>query len=75
MEGIDPDIAYHQLNIYPSIRMKEQRRRHLNPERYEALNQDVRSCHTRGSLEKLNTTNGLLILSLKGKTMGNRECA
>ncbi|XP_024023264.1 uncharacterized protein K02A2.6-like [Morus notabilis] len=41
MEGIDSEIICHSLNIDPSYPPKRQKRRPMNPERYEALKKEV----------------------------------
>ncbi|KAL2491337.1 Integrase catalytic domain-containing protein [Abeliophyllum distichum] len=41
MEGIDPTVSCHKLNTSPDVRPRQQRRRPLNPERYEALANEV----------------------------------
>lgn len=41
MVGIDPRISCHHLNINPSYAPHRQKRRTLNPERYEALKDEV----------------------------------
>ncbi|XP_024028425.1 uncharacterized protein LOC112093706 [Morus notabilis] len=40
MEGIDPEVIYHFLNIDPSYPPKCQKRRLMNPERYAALKEE-----------------------------------
>ncbi|XP_022853913.1 uncharacterized protein LOC111375341 [Olea europaea var. sylvestris] len=41
MRRIDPNIACHKLQVDPSVRPKQQKRRPPNLERYEVLNKDV----------------------------------
>ncbi|XP_022851918.1 uncharacterized protein LOC111373595 [Olea europaea var. sylvestris] len=41
MRGIDPKTTCHKLQVDPSVRSKQQKRRSLNPEKYEALNKEV----------------------------------
>ncbi|KAL2499208.1 Ribonuclease H [Abeliophyllum distichum] len=41
MEGINPKISYHRLNTSPDVKPRQQRRRPLNPERYEVLAKEV----------------------------------
>ena len=41
MKGVDPDLIYHRLNIDPRIPARRQKRRHLNPERAQALKDEV----------------------------------
>ncbi|XP_022883887.1 uncharacterized protein LOC111400731 [Olea europaea var. sylvestris] len=41
IRGIDPNITCHKLQMDPSVRPKQQKRRSLNPERYEVINKEV----------------------------------
>ena len=41
MKGIDPDVMCHRLNIDPRIPARRQKRRPLNPERAQALKDEV----------------------------------
>ncbi|XP_024020312.1 uncharacterized protein LOC112091304 [Morus notabilis] len=41
MEGIDAEVICHSLNVDPSYPPKCQKRRPMNPERYEALKEEV----------------------------------
>ena len=41
MKGVDPNLIYHRLNIDPRIPARRQKRRHLNPERAQALKDEV----------------------------------
>ena len=41
MEGIDPSIISHKLNIDPAARPKRQKRRSMDVERYQALKEEV----------------------------------
>ena len=41
MEGIDPEIMYHRLNIDPDRKPVRQKRRAMDVERYQALKEDV----------------------------------
>ena len=41
MKGIDPDLMCHRLNIDPRIPARRQKRRPLNPERAQALKDEV----------------------------------
>ncbi|XP_022853744.1 uncharacterized protein LOC111375176 [Olea europaea var. sylvestris] len=52
MRGIDPNIACHKLQVDPSVRPKQQKRRPLNPERYEALNKEEQKLLHNGFLRE-----------------------
>ena len=41
MKGVDPDVMCHRLNIDPRIPARRQKRRPLNPERAQALKDEV----------------------------------
>ncbi|KAL2533146.1 Reverse transcriptase domain-containing protein [Abeliophyllum distichum] len=41
MEGIDPKLSCHKVNTSPNVKPKQQRRRPLNLEKYEALAKEV----------------------------------
>ncbi|XP_024029329.1 uncharacterized protein LOC112093945 [Morus notabilis] len=41
IKGIDPEVICHSLNIDPSYPPKRQKHRPMNPERYEALKEEV----------------------------------
>ncbi|XP_022841922.1 uncharacterized protein LOC111365616 [Olea europaea var. sylvestris] len=50
--GIDANIACHKLQVDPSVRPKQQKRRPLNPERYEVLNKEVQKLLRNGFLRE-----------------------
>ncbi|XP_022871800.1 uncharacterized protein LOC111390913 [Olea europaea var. sylvestris] len=52
IRGIDPSITCHKLQVDPSVRPKQQKRRPLNPERYEALNKKVQKLLNNGFLRE-----------------------
>ncbi|XP_022855889.1 uncharacterized protein LOC111377073 [Olea europaea var. sylvestris] len=52
MRVIDPKIACHKLQVDPSVRLKQQKRRPLNPGRYESLNKGVQKLLHNGFLHE-----------------------
>ncbi|XP_024024716.1 uncharacterized protein LOC112092519 [Morus notabilis] len=52
MEGIDSEIICHSLNADPSYPPKRQKRRPMNPERYEALREEVDKLITNGFIRE-----------------------
>ena len=43
MPGIDPELMYHKLAVYPGSRPVQQRRRKLGPERSQAVEEQVQA--------------------------------
>ncbi|XP_022888168.1 uncharacterized protein LOC111403774 [Olea europaea var. sylvestris] len=71
MVGIDPRINCHHLNINPSYAPHRQKRRALNPERYEALKDEVskldRSGFIREAIYPRWISNPVLVKKSSGK--------
>lgn len=53
MVGIDPKVNYHCLNIDPKFTLHQQKRRALNPERYEAPKEVVQKLMSNGFIRKV----------------------
>lgn len=50
--GIDPKVSCHHLKIDPKVVPHRQKRRALNPERYETLKEEVQQLITSGFIRK-----------------------
>ncbi|KAL2474671.1 Uncharacterized protein Adt_35407 [Abeliophyllum distichum] len=70
IEGIDPKVACHRLNTSLDVKLKQQRRRPLNPERYKALAKEVdkllKCSFIRESLYPLWVANPVLVKKSNG---------
>ncbi|XP_022894074.1 uncharacterized protein LOC111408560 [Olea europaea var. sylvestris] len=85
MVGIDPKVSCHHLKIDPKVAPHRQKRRALNPERYEALKEEVQKLIQNGFIRKATyprwVSNPILVRKNNGKwrvcidfTNLNRAC-
>ena len=85
MEGIDPVIITHRLNISPSFKPVNQKRRSFTPERQKAINEEVAKLLRAGAIREVEypkwLANVVLVKKENGKwrlcidfTKVNRAC-
>lgn len=71
MVGIDPKVSCHHLNIDPKFTSHRQKRRTLNPERYEALKEEVHKLVSNGFIREATypkwVSNPVLVKKHNGK--------
>ncbi|KAL0404041.1 UNVERIFIED_CONTAM: hypothetical protein Sradi_2044900 [Sesamum radiatum] len=53
VEGIDPDVITHHLNVDPNIRPAEQKKRHFGPEKDKIIQGDVNKLLTAEHIRKI----------------------
>ena len=53
MEGIDPAIITHRLNVSPSFKLVKQKRRSFAPERQKAINEEVGKLLQTGAIREV----------------------
>ena len=75
MPGIDPAVMCHQLNVNPRHWPVIQKRRAFNPERYEAINGEVRKLLAAGFIREVTYPDWLANVVLVKKSSGKwRVC-
>ncbi|KAL0445524.1 UNVERIFIED_CONTAM: hypothetical protein Slati_1680300 [Sesamum latifolium] len=75
LEGIDPKVITHHLNIDPGIKPVKQKKRHFGPEKDKVIQAEVDKLMTAGHIEEIQFPEWLSNVVLVPKPGGNGECA
>ena len=70
MPGIDPTVICHQLSVNPRHKPVIQKRRAFNPERYEAINVEVKKLFVAGFIREVTYPEWLADVVLVKKSTG-----
>ncbi|KAL0444480.1 UNVERIFIED_CONTAM: hypothetical protein Slati_2170700 [Sesamum latifolium] len=74
LEGIDPKVITHHLNIDPSIKLVKQKKRHFGPEKDRIIQAEVDKLMAVGHIEEIQFPEWLSNVVLVPKLEENREC-
>ncbi|KAL0433681.1 UNVERIFIED_CONTAM: hypothetical protein Slati_2702400 [Sesamum latifolium] len=74
LEGIDPKVITHHLNIDPGIKPVKQKKRHFGPEKDKIIEAEVDKLMVAGHIEEIQFPKWLSNVVLVPKPGENREC-
>ncbi|KAL0413232.1 UNVERIFIED_CONTAM: hypothetical protein Sradi_1524900 [Sesamum radiatum] len=75
LEGIDPKVITHHLNIDPQVKPVKQKKRHYGLEKDKIILSEIDKLMAASILKKYNFQNGYPMWSWYPNPKGNEECA